>query len=98
MHDILDSLISPIRLGSITTDPRNLAQKACRAIQGFRTHATLFVDPANNVYAQPAAYANGHPVDEIIGIYGTSVQARDLAEDFRATAAARLKAIGMLES
>lgn len=98
MHDILDPLISPIRLGSISADPRSLAHKACRAIQIYQTHTTLFVDPRNNVYAQPAAYASGHPVDEVIGIYGRTAQVHDLAEDFRATAAARLKAIGMLEN
>jgi len=82
----------------ISSDPRQLAYKACKAIKGFGAHTTVFIDPGNTVYAQPAAYANGHPVDEIVGIYGTSVQARDIADDFRATAAARLKAIGMLES
>src|SRR5690606_29723141 len=49
------------KLGMISSDPLQLAYKACKAIKGFGAHTTVFIDPGNTVYAQPAAYANGHP-------------------------------------
>jgi hypothetical protein len=98
MHDILDSRVSPTWLGMITEHPACLAEKARKALRRFAVPTTLFLDRAGAVYAQPAAYANNHPVDEIIGIYGASICAEDLADDLRATATARLAAIGILEN
>jgi hypothetical protein len=72
--------------------------KAYSTIRKFRVLTTLFVDPDRAVYAQPAAYASAHPVDEVIGIYGLTVCAEDLADDLRATAGAKMAALGILEN
>lgn len=96
MHDMLDSLFSPAKLGMISSEPNRLAREALKAIRKFAVPTTVFVDHGGTVLAQPTAYAADHPVDEIVGIYSTDIDAEDIADDLRACVAPRLAAIGIL--
>ncbi len=96
MHDMIDSLFSPAKLGMISAEPRRLAKDARKAIRNFGVPTTVFIDRQGNVIAQPTAYAADHPVDEIVGIYGEYIDVEDIADDLRACVAPRLASIGIL--
>ena len=96
MHDIIDELVSPRKLGEISAEPQRLAEEAFKAVKEYRVPTTVFIDPDGNVYAQPTVYAADHAMDEIVGIYSPGIRVRDIADDLRASAAPRLAAIGIL--
>ncbi|RYD14291.1 MAG: hypothetical protein EOP90_13815 [Lysobacteraceae bacterium] len=98
MYDILDPLVLPRKLGTISTAPALVAREASRALKAFGVPTTVFLDRNGDVYAQPAVYAHDHPVDEIVGIYSSGIDTSDIAEDLGITLGARLAAIGMLEN
>lgn len=96
MHDILDAMISPRKLGMIAGEPHRLAMEAMKALKSYGVPTTVFVDPDGSVFAQPTAYAADHTMDEIVGIYGPGITVGDIADDLRASVAPRLAAIGIL--
>ena len=96
MYDMFDSLISPRELGRMFAEPEHLAEEAAKAVAAFRVPTTVFIDPEGNVFAQPAAYAADHAMDEIVGIYSPGIGMDDIADDLRASVAPRLAAIGIL--
>jgi hypothetical protein len=97
MHDIIDELVSPQKLGKISAEPCRLADEAFKAVKTYRVPTTVFVDPDGTVYAQPTVYAADHAMDEIVGIYAPGIGIDDIADDLRASVAPRLAAIGILE-
>ena len=96
MHDIIDELVSPQKLGKISAEPYRLAEEAFKAVKAYRVPTTVFVDPDGTVYAQPTVYAADHAMDEIVGIYSPGIAIHDIADDVRASVAPRLAAIGIL--
>jgi hypothetical protein len=96
MHDILDSMLKPMKLGMISTEPYRLAKEALKAIKVNSVPTTPFVDPLGAVFAPSTVYAADHSTDEIIGIYVSGISIHDIADDLRASAGPRLAAIGIL--
>jgi hypothetical protein len=96
MYDILDAKLPARRLGTISGLPYRLAKEALKALKEFGVPTLVFTDVHGVVYAQPAANATEHPVDEIVGIYGGTINADDIADDIRASVGPRLAAIGIL--
>ena len=59
MHDMIDSLFSPAKLGMISAEPRRLAKDARKAIRNFGVPTTVFIDRQGNVRALHKGYKAG---------------------------------------
>ena len=96
MYDILGSKIPARKLGLISGLPYRLAKDALKALKEFGVPILVFLDAHGAVYAQPAAHATDHAIDEIVGIYGGAIHVDDIADDIRASVGPRLASIGIL--
>lgn len=96
MFDILDTDVSPCKLGMVSTEPRRLAREAVGVVKELGVPTTVFIDSTGAVLAQPAAYATDHSIDDVVGIYTPSMDVDGLTEDLRDAVTPRLASMGIL--
>lgn len=98
MQDILDPRISPRKLGALSTEAVRLAREARMALGRFGVPTAVFFDGTGDLYAHPAAYSSVVAATEMVGVYSPGVGEAQIAEDIRVAAAARLAAIGIIDT